>query len=93
MSQVLGANSQAITGAQLLVTGVGVVYGFIVSAHSSGTIKLWNSTTASGDVILDTFTFVSGSGSVTFPAPLNFRIGLYADISADESVTVVFNEA
>ncbi len=93
MSQALGANSKTISGAQLLVTGIGVVYGFIVNSHSSGTIKLWDNTAASGKVLVNTFTFASSSSSVKFPHPLNFQTGLYAEITEDESVTVVFNEA
>jgi len=93
MSTTNGANSKTISGSQLLVSGNGVVYGFVVNSHSSGTLKLWDSLTATGDVIINTFTFPSGSGSYTFPAPLNFHTGLFADMTEDESVTIVFNEA
>lgn len=93
MSTIDGANSRAITGGQVIVSGKGVVYGFVVSSHTSGTLKLWDNTEASGDVLMDTFTFPSGSGVYEFPAPLNFHTGLYADLSADEKVVIVFNQA
>lgn len=93
MSQPLGSNSRTISGAQLLVSGKGVVTGFIVNSHSSGTLKLWDSLTATGRILMNTFTFPTGSSVQTFPAPLNFHTGLFADMSADESVTIVYNEA
>lgn len=92
MSQVLGSNSKTISGSQLLVTGKGVVYGFIVNSHSSGTLKLWDNTAASGSVLMNTFSFPTGSGVYSFPAPINFHTGLFADMTADESVTIVFNQ-
>ena len=93
MSTTDGANSRTISGAQLIHTGQGVVYGFIVNSHSSGTLKLWDNTVGSGSVLMNTFTFPSGSSMQRFPQALNFHTGLFADLSADESVTIVFNEA
>ena len=93
MSTIDGANSRTISGAQLIVTGKGVVYGFIVNSHSSGTLKLWDNTAAADPVLMDTFTFPSGSSVQKFPQPLNFHTGLFADLSVDESVTIVYNEA
>lgn len=93
MSTSQGSHSETISGSQLLVTGKGVVYGFIVNSHSSGTLKLWDSTTASGDVLMNTFTFPTGSSVQKFPAPLNFHTGLYVEMTADENVTIVFNQA
>jgi len=93
MSIVNGANSKTISGSQLLVSGNGVVYGFIVNSHSAGTLKLWDNTAASGRVLMNTFTFPTGSSVQRFPQPLNFHTGLYAEMTADESITIVFNEA
>lgn len=87
----MSSNWEKITGSQLLKTGVGEVSGVIVNSHSSGTIKLWDNTEASGRVILNEFTFATGSQVVTFPKPLNFVNGLYATLGGTADVTVVFN--
>lgn len=93
MSTIDGANHQTISGSQLIHTGGGVVYGFIVNSHSSGTLKLWDNTSAAGAVIMNTFTFPSGSSMQKFPQPLNFQTGLFADMTVDESITIIYNEA
>jgi len=87
-----GAASKTISGSQLLVTGSGVVHGFIVNSHSAGTLKLWDNTAASGEVLMNTFTFTAGSNVQTFPAPIRFDTGLYASMTVDESVTIVYNQ-
>jgi len=92
MSQLLGSNSRTISGSQLLKTGAGVVYGVVVNSHTSGTLKLWDNTAGSGEVLVNTYTFAAGSSVVTFPAPLNFQTGLYATLGGtDPSVTILFN--
>lgn len=96
MSNILdGSDFEKITGSQLVVTGPGVVSGFIVNSHASGTLKFWDSTTASGEVIMNTFTFDTGltSGQVTFPRPISFQTGLFATIGGTADITILFNKA
>ena len=92
MSIIEGAASKTISGSQLIFNGTGVVHGFIVNSHSSGTLKLYDNIAASGEVLVNTFTFPTGSSVQAFPAPLVCNTGLYAEMTADESVTIVFNE-
>ena len=51
----------------LIITGGGIVAGVIVNSHTSGTMKLWDNTSAAGTVITNTFTFPAGSGMYKFP--------------------------
>ena len=60
--------------------GSGKVYGVIVNSHSSGTLKLWDALTATGTVVIDTFSFPTGSGIYKFPEPLPFATGLFATV-------------
>ena len=87
----LGSNSKTISGSQLLETGNGVFEGFIVNSHSSGKLKMWDNTTASGRVLMNTFTFPSGSSMQKCPDPMTFRTGLFATVEGtDVSVTPVY---
>src|SRR3990167_2742485 len=65
--------------------GRGVIYGVIVNNHSSGTLRLVDSPGgASGENLLgnatNSYTFPSGDQVVTFPRPINFHEGVYAEV-------------
>lgn len=79
------------TSSALIKTGAGKVYGIVINSHSSGTVKLWDSTTAADTVIVNTYTFPTGSGVVTFPEPINFVTGLYCTIGGTADITVIYN--
>ena len=67
-----------ITATGQAVTGIGSLTGVVVSTHTNGTLKLIDSPNGtSGRVVLDTFTFASGSSVVLFPS-LEFYEGLHA---------------
>lgn len=86
------------TTSSLIYTGSGKVHGFLVNSHSSGTLKLWDSTSATGNVIMDTFTFPAGSSIQTFPSGVgdrdgvSFYTGLYATIGGTANVTILFDQ-
>lgn len=88
--------SKQLTTSALVATigvqgGVGVLNGIIVSSHTSGTIKFWDNTAASGTVLVDTFTYGAGSNAYTFYGAM-FVKGLYADMNGTtQSITVVYN--
>lgn len=70
-----------ITATGQAVVGNGSISGVIVCSHTSGTLKLVDSPNgASGRVVLDTYTFATGSGVVIFPGPLEYYEGLYATV-------------
>lgn len=81
-----------ITASALLVTGAGVVTGIIVSSHTNGTLKLWNSLTASGTVAMDTYTYAAGSQTIPLFG-IRFNTGLYADMNSTvQNIVVVINQ-
>lgn len=79
-----------ITADTLIKTGFGKVAGFIINSHTSGTLKLWDNTSAATTVLTNTYTFPSGSGVVTFPEPVGFNTGLYADIGGTVDLTIIW---
>jgi hypothetical protein len=74
----------------LIRTGAGQVAGVIVNSHSSGTMKLWDNTSATGTVIVDTFTFPAGSGVYRFPEPIDFYTGLYFTVGGTLNYTIIW---
>lgn len=88
--------SKQLTASALVATigaqgGVGVVNAIIVSSHTSGTIKLWDNTAASGTILVDTYTYGAGSSIIPLYGP-TFVKGLYADMNGTtQSITIVYN--
>ncbi len=90
-----------VTASGIVKSGGGYVYGVIVNSHSSGTLKLWNNTSAalSGSInpqseglIHDTITFAVGPGIYTFPAPIPFTVGCYATVGGTLNCQVVITK-
>lgn len=79
-----------LTASALVKTGFGKIAGFIVNSHTSGTLKLWDNTSAATTVITNTYTFSSGSQVVTFPEPMCFNTGLYATIGGTADLTIIW---
>ena len=78
-----------ISASALVKTGTGTVSGIIVNSHSSGTIKLWDNTSAATTVICNTITLAAGERWVpTFD--LVFNTGLYATIGGTADITIVY---
>lgn len=81
----------AISASALVYTGPGTLQAVIVSSHTSGTIKFWDSLAGSGTILVDTYTYPSGSSVINFLGP-KFNTGLYADMnSTTQKVTIVWN--
>lgn len=79
-----------LSASALVKTGPGVVYGFIVNSHTSGTLKLWDNTSAATTIILNTITFAAGPNFVRLPVGVRFGIGLYATIGGTADITIVW---
>ena len=80
-----------ITADTLIKTGFGRVMGIVVNSHTSGTIKLWDNTSAATTVITNTYTFPAGSSVINFPnGGISFNTGLYADIGGTVDLTIVY---
>lgn len=84
-------SSGAITSSQIVVTGPGALKGlFVTAASNTPTIKLWNGTSATGPVLVDTFTPTAAT-SYAFPG-VEFGIGLYITIGGTVSCCVFTKE-
>lgn len=80
-----------VTGNVLIKTGPGNLTGVIVSSHTSGTIKFWDSLTAANTVLVDTYTYATGSQTITFFGA-KFTTGLFADVGGTtQKITVIYN--
>lgn len=78
------------TASALLKTGTGCIKGIIVNSHTSGTIKLWDNTSAAGTVICNTITL--GASERWIPLfELAYNTGLYVTIGGTADITVVYS--
>lgn len=84
-------NYKNITASALVKTGFGKVAGFVVNSHTSGTLKLWDNTSAATTVIMNTFTFPSGSGMYKLPEVICFDTGLYATVGGTADITIIWD--
>jgi hypothetical protein len=77
-----------LSASALIKTGAGRLKGFCVNSHTSGTLKLWDNTSAATTTLLNTITFAAGSGLI-FPFPdVEFGTGLYATIGGTADITI-----
>lgn len=65
--------------------GPGQLLGIFVASTSAGTLKLWDSTTAAGTVIVNTFTPLAAT---FYPIPACFVNGLFVTITGTIDYTV-----
>ncbi len=79
-----------ITGTGLIYTGQGTVNGIIVNSHTNGTLKLWDNTSAATTILIDTFTFPTGSGSYNLFG-VKFIKGIFATVGGTLDATISYN--
>ena len=79
-----------LSASALIKTGAGVLKGIVVNSHSSGTLKLWDNTSAATTVLFNTITFAAGSGIVINLPAVEFSIGLYATIGGTADITLLW---
>lgn len=81
-------NAVSLSADGLVKTGEGQAYGVYVTSSSSGVIRFYDNTAASGTVILDQ---VSVAAQDFIPMPASFYTGLYFDlVSGSATVTVYY---
>ena len=79
------------TTSQAVKSGAGTLYGIVVNSHTSGTIKVWDNTSAATTVIFNTITFAAGSGIVlNFPQGVSFNTGLYIEKGGTIDYTILY---
>lgn len=77
---MIAGGSRNITASALISSTETVVLGVIVNSHSSGTLKLWDNTSAVDSFIMNTFSFPAGSGVYMFGEGIKCANGLYATV-------------
>ena len=81
-------NYKTLSADGLVKSGGGKLKSILCTAASGGpSLKVWDATSASGAVIVDTFTPVAGTNYVF---GCWFSNGLYIDITNTVSVTVIY---
>lgn len=88
---IRGAGYTNLTASAQIKAGTGQVYGVIVNSHTTGSMKLWNALTATGAVIVNTYTYPTGSSVIMFPEPINFTVGLFATLTGTQDVTFLWD--
>lgn len=78
------------TSSNLIYTGKGSAMGFIVNSHTNGTLKLWDNTSAATTVLINTFTFPTGSGAYSLYGA-TFLTGLFATVGGTADITLTYN--
>lgn len=79
-----------LSASGLVKTGTGNVTGLVINSQSSGTVKLWDNTAASGSVLFNTMTLVSTDRSIDLFGA-KFLTGLYVTIGGTADITVIYN--
>jgi hypothetical protein len=78
------------TTSQQILSTSGKVYGIIVNSHTSGTFKLWDALTATGNVVVNTYTLpAAGSQIIMFPAPIELYTGLFITVGGTMDYTII----
>lgn len=78
------------TTSQAIKSGAGSFYGFIVNSHTNGTIKVWDSTAASGTVILNTITLAAGPGFYLVPMGIAANTGIFVTVGGTLDYTILY---
>ena len=75
-----------LSASTLIKTGDGFVYGIFVASGSSPTMKLWDNTSAAGNILVNTTALNIGWN----PCPFRFTTGLYFTVGGTVDCTVCF---
>lgn len=84
------ASDTNLSASALIKTGSGRVHGVIINSHTTGTLKLWDSLTATGTVIHETMTFAVGERFIPMFGE-TFGTGLFATIGGTANLTIIYN--
>lgn len=78
-----------LTASGLVKTGSGYVMGIIIHSNSSGTIKLWDNTSAAGTVLDNTMTLGVDERFIPLFGK-SFSTGLYVTVGGTADISVVY---
>jgi len=86
----IGNSSGPLTGSSVVKTGQGALIGILVSTATSGTIKAWDNTAASGTVLFDTTAALTLSSPLFVPVNMAFANGLFLTLGGTISCAAVY---
>lgn len=84
----LWVNSTGSTGA---ATGIGQAVGIVINSHTSGTIALYDGTSAAGTLMNNTITLASGERWIPLFGA-KFKTGLYVAVGGTIDYTIYYNQ-
>lgn len=76
------------SSSQLIASGKGKLLGIFVASTTSGTIKLWDNTSAATTIIVNTFT---PNAAQFYPIPAAFDTGLFITIANTIDYTIFWS--
>lgn len=82
-------NYKNITASSLIKTGHGSIVGVLINSHTSGTLKLWDNTSAATTVLCETMSFAVGERFIPL-YDVAFNTGLYATIGGTANITIIY---
>lgn len=82
--------SKVITSSAQISNTSGVLVGIFISSATSGTIKAWDSLTATGTVLFDTTAAATLTSPLFVPCNMAFGTGLFITIGGTISCAVVY---
>lgn len=74
-----------LSASALLNTGLTKLGGVFCASSSTGTLKVWDNTAASGTVLVNTFSLVAGTW---YPLPFIAKTGVFLTIGGTADITV-----
>jgi len=78
-----------LSASALIKTGAGQAYGIVINSHTTGTLKLWDNTSAATTVLCETMTFAVGERFIPLLGA-TFSTGLYATIGGTANITILY---
>lgn len=87
--ETLVARPSNLTASGQISAGPGILIGVVINSHTSGTLKFWNNTAASGTVLFNTITLAAGERYIPF-YNADFSVGCFLTIGGTADVTVMY---
>ena len=85
-----GTSSGPITSSIQVKNTSGILLGILISSGTAGTIKAWDSLTATGTVLFDTTAAITPTAPVYVPVNMAFGTGLFLTIGGTISCVAVY---
>ena len=77
-----------LSSSALVRTGKAQIGGILCASSSSGTVKVWDNTSAATTVVVNTMSLTAGQ---FYPIPASVGTGIYVTIGGTADITVFWN--